>query len=76
MLSESGVSDIMCEIACINRSFFLAISQNDSSDAYIKGFLDELASAGISYEVMRREPLRLCGLKAYRTTGEGRRSGQ
>ena len=70
VLSETGVSDIMCEIACINHSFFLAIGQNFSSDEYIKAFLDELASVGISCEVMGKEPLRLCGLQAYRTMGE------
>ena len=66
VLSEPGVSDVMCEVSCINHSFFLAIGQNFSSDAFVKAFLDELASVGIGYEVMRREPLRLCGLEAYR----------
>ena len=66
-----GVSDVGCEISCINHSFFLAIGQNFSSDEYIKAFLKELSSVGISYEVMRREPLRLCGLEVYRTMGDG-----
>lgn len=71
VLSEMGVSDVGCEISCINHSFFLAIGQNFSSDEYIKAFLKELSSVGISYEVMRREPLRLCGLEVYRTMGDG-----
>ena len=70
VLSETCVSDIMCEVSCINRSFFLAIGQGFSSEAFVKAFLDELSSVGISYEVMRTEPLRLCGLEAYPTAGE------
>lgn len=65
MLAELGVSDIMCEIACLNHSFFLAVGQNFSSDQFVGAFLDELASVGIDFEVMGREPLRLCGLEAY-----------
>ena len=70
VLSETGVSDIMCEIACINHSFFLAIGQNFSSDGFVKAFLDELASVGIGYEVRGREPLRLCGLETYATLSQ------
>ena len=70
VLSESSVSDVMCEVTCINRSFFLAIGQNYPSDVFVRAFLDELASVGIVYEVMREEPLRLCGLEVYRTMKE------
>jgi hypothetical protein len=55
----------MCKIACLNHSFFLAVGQNFSSDQFVGAFLDELASVGIDFEVMGREPLRLCGLEAY-----------
>jgi len=65
LLTEAGVSDIACEIACLNHSFFLAIAQNFSSDQFVDAFLDELASIGIDYEVTGREPLHLCGLEAY-----------
>ncbi len=72
LLTEPGVSDIICEIACINHSFFLAIGQNFSSYSFMEAFLDELTSIGIDYEVMNREPLRLCGLEAYSTiSGSG-----
>ena len=64
-MAEPGVSDIMCEITCINHNFFLAIGQTFSSDEFVGVFLDELASVGISYEVMQKEPLCLCGLDAY-----------
>ena len=70
MLAEPGVSDFMCEIACINHSFFLTIMQNYSSHAFVKVFLDELVSVGIDYEVMREEPLRLCGMKEYGSAAE------
>ena len=61
MLSEPSVADVICEIACINHSFFLSIGQSFSSDKFMKAFLNELSSVGIGYEVMRAEPLRLCG---------------
>ena len=61
-LAEPGVTDISCEISCINHNFFLAIAQNFSSGKFIGAVLDELASVGIAYEVMRKEPLRLCGI--------------
>ena len=75
MLAELGVSDIMCEIACLNHCFFLAVGQNFSSNQFVDAFLDELASVGIDYEVMGREPLRLCGLEAYSAMG-GEEEGQ
>ena len=64
-VAEPGVSDIACEITCINHQFFLAFSQSFSADGFLSIFFDELASVGISYEVMRKEPLRLCGLEDY-----------
>ena len=65
MLAEPGVSDIICEITCINHNFFLAIGQTFSSDDFVGVFINELDSVGISCEVMRKEPLRLCGLEEY-----------
>ena len=65
LLSEPGVTDIICEIACINQSFFLAIGQNFPSDAFVEAFLGELASVGIDYELTGREPLYMCGFEAY-----------
>ena len=65
LLTEPGVSDLICEIACINRSFFLAVGQNFSSDRFMAALLDELAALGLDCEVTGREPLRMCGLEAY-----------
>jgi hypothetical protein len=70
VLSEPGVSDIICEIACINHTFFLAIAQTFSADEFVEAFLGELESVGIGYEVVGKEPLRLCGIKAYGSTTE------
>lgn len=70
VLSEPGVSDIICEISCINHTFFLAIAQTFSADEFVEVFLGELASVGIGYEVVGKEPLRLCGIKAYGSTTE------
>ena len=70
VLSEPGVSDINCEIACINHDFFLPIAQNFSSDAFVGVFLSELESVGIDCEVRKKEPLRLCGLENYNQVEE------
>lgn len=56
------ITDILCEITCINRHFFLAFMQPFSSERYFRCFLEELDSAGIGYEVLGREPLRMCGI--------------
>ena len=60
--SLSKITDILCEITCINHHFFLAFMQPFSSEKYFRCFLDELDAAGISYEVLRSEPLRMCGI--------------
>ena len=60
--SLSKITDILCEITCINHHFFLAFMQPYSSGEYFRCFLEELNAAGISYEVLRSEPLRLCGI--------------
>ena len=64
-LVHPDVSDVGCEITCINHNFFVAFIQNFSSGAFLNVFLDELKSVGIDYEVMHKEPLRLCGIEAY-----------
>ena len=65
LLAEPGVTDFGCEVSCINHHFFLAIAQNFSSNQYMEIFLDELSSVGIDYEVMHKEPLRLCGIDPF-----------
>lgn len=65
VLAEPGVADVVCEIACINHCFFLSIGQAFSSYAFIDMFLDELSSVGVDYEVMRKEPFRLCGMAPF-----------
>ena len=63
MLSEPSVTDVICEVTCINSSFFLAIAQSFRSDAFLDVFLSELSSIGIDYEVARTEPFCLCGIE-------------
>lgn len=65
VLAEPGVTDVCCEIACINQNFFLAIMQNFDSGMFFEAFLEELSQNGVDYEVMGREPFRQCGLKAF-----------
>ena len=60
--SLSKITDILCEVTCFNHSFFLSFMQPYSSEKYFRCFLDELDSEGIGYEVLRGEPLRLCGI--------------
>lgn len=70
VLSPPGVTDIGCEISCINHSFYLAISQSFDADAFIDTFLGELTSVGIDHELIGTEPLRLCGMQAFDTSGQ------
>lgn len=65
MLAEPGVTDVVCEVSCFNHCFFLAVGQNFASNAFVTEFLSELSSVGIDYEVVNREPLRLCGIAPF-----------
>lgn len=69
VVAESSVTDVICEVACINHSFFLAVGQNFSSDEFVTAFLRELAEVGIDCEPMGRERLGLCGMAPYVTVG-------
>ena len=60
--SLSKITDILCEVTCINHSFFFSFLQPFSSDRYFRCFLEELDAAGISYDVTGSEPLRMCGI--------------
>ena len=62
VFSTPGVTDILCEIACINHHFFLMVAQTFSSEKYLDAFLAELADAGISCEVKHAEDTELCGV--------------
>ena len=65
LLAEPGVTDVACEVACINQSFFLSIMQNFSSGKFFDALLQELSLTGVDYEVIGHEPFRLCGLEAF-----------
>lgn len=65
VLSEPGVTDVICEIACINHSFFIGMAQTFSSGEYFECLMEELKAAGIECEVMMSEPLRLCGIERF-----------
>ena len=60
--SLSKITDILCEVTCINHSFFLAFLQPFSSEKYLQCFLEELHFAGIPCELLRSEPLQMCGI--------------
>ena len=58
--SLSKITDILCEVTCINHSFFLSFLQPFSSTRYFESFLEELRLEGIAHEVLFSEPLRMC----------------
>ena len=65
VIASPGVFDIGCEIFCNDHNFFLTIIQSFSADRFVDLFLDELSSVGIDYEVLHKEPLRLCGIEPF-----------
>ena len=65
VLAEPGVSDIICEVSCINHCFYLAISQTFSSSAFIQQFLKELSAIGLNCELIRQEPSRLNSVESF-----------
>ncbi|MBQ1536575.1 MAG: hypothetical protein IIZ62_08120 [Ruminococcus sp.] len=62
-LAEVRSIDVMCEIACINNSFFVALAQCNSSRELFEALLCELEQASIPFEIMRDEEYHLCGLR-------------
>lgn len=60
--SLSRITDVLCEVTCINRSFFVAFMQPFSSEEYLDCFLKELSLAGIGCRLLGGEPLRMCGI--------------
>ncbi len=65
VVADPGVFDIGCEISCINHHFFLTIIQCFTADRFVELFLRELSSVGIDCEVLRKEPLHLCGIEPF-----------
>ena len=65
VVADPGVFDIGCEISCINHHFFLTIIQSFTADRFVELFLRELSSVGINCEVLRKEPLHLCGIEPF-----------
>ena len=57
------ITDVLCEVLCINHSFFIAFMQPFSSTEYLECFLEELSLAGIPHELLFSEPLRMCGMR-------------
>ena len=62
-LAEVCSVDVMCEIACINHSFFVALGQHNSSRELFEALLCELEQANIPFEIKRDEEYHLCGLR-------------
>ncbi len=47
----------------VNHNFFAMFGQPFSSEDFFKAFLTEPDDAGIPYDIMRKEPFRLCGVR-------------
>ena len=62
-LAEVRSIDVVCEIACINNSFFVALAQCNSSREFFEALLCELEQAGVPFQIMRDEEYHLCGLR-------------
>ena len=62
-LAEVRSIDVVCEIACINNSFFVALAQCNSSREFFEAPLCELEQAGVPFQIMRDEEYHLCGLR-------------
>ena len=63
VLGEPSTAEVLCEITCINHSFFLAFSQVFQSEKLLNAFIDELSAIRIPCEIMHKEPYRLCGIR-------------
>ena len=63
MLASPGTTDVICEVACLNHSFFLSFIQVFSSDKFFRIFLEELADAGIPFEVTGSDSFQFCGIE-------------
>ncbi len=63
VLGEPSTVEVLCEITCINRSFFLAFSQVFQSEVFLNAFISELGAIGIPCEIMRKEEYKLCGIR-------------
>ena len=57
------ITDVLCEVTCINGHFFLAYMQPFTSERFLNCFLEELRLAGIGCEKLGSEELRLCGIE-------------
>ena len=63
VLTEPNVTDVTVELFCVNHQFFAMFVQPFASDAFLRSFLDELKEMEIAYDILRKEPLRLCGVR-------------
>ena len=63
LLAEPSAAQIICEVACINGSFFLAVSQCFASDDFVYELLEQFKAAGVTAELRRKEKLALAGVE-------------
>lgn len=62
-IAEPSYEDVVCEVKSINGSFFLTYIQTFADETLFNLLLDEMSALGIPYEIKRKEPLRVSGVR-------------
>nr|WP_297709548.1 hypothetical protein [uncultured Butyrivibrio sp.] len=63
MTSLSKLTDVLCEVTCVNHNFCISFMQPFTSEKYFECFLEELRQEGIEFEYYGSKPLRVCGIE-------------
>ena len=61
-LADPGVTDVVCEVCCMNHCFYLLFLQSFGDQRLFHTFIRELSELEIPCEVKRREQLRLSSI--------------
>ena len=62
-IAEPSHEDAVCELKCINNSFFLTFIQTFAYEMLFNAFLKEMDSIGIPYEIKWKEPCKPSGVR-------------
>lgn len=62
-IAEPSFEDVVCELKSINNSFFFTYIQTFADETLFNLLLEEMTNIGIPYEIKRKEPLRVSGVR-------------
>ena len=62
-ITKAEVKKEMSEQTFQMEQYYAMFGQPFSSEEFFRAFLTELDNAGIPYDIMRKEPFRLCGVR-------------